>query len=84
MLDLGLATAAPGVRAALLVVGDEVRLQQIIGNLMSNALTHTPDGTRDRRADQVGQPGRGPGRSAATTTAGLARIRTRPGSAVTP
>jgi two-component system, OmpR family, sensor kinase len=31
--------------AAMLVVGDEVRLRQVIGNLMSNALTHTPDGT---------------------------------------
>jgi two-component system OmpR family sensor kinase len=31
--------------AALLVVGDEVRLRQVIGNLMSNALSHTPDGT---------------------------------------
>ena len=30
---------------ALLVIGDEVRLRQVIGNLMSNALTHTPDGT---------------------------------------
>jgi two-component system OmpR family sensor kinase len=31
--------------AALLVLGDEVRLRQVIGNLMSNALLHTPDGT---------------------------------------
>jgi two-component system, OmpR family, sensor kinase len=31
--------------AAFLVLGDEVRLRQVIGNLMSNALTHTPDGT---------------------------------------
>jgi len=30
---------------ALLVLGDEVRLRQVIGNLMSNALSHTPDGT---------------------------------------
>ena len=34
-----------GAGAALLVIGDEVRLRQVIGNLMSNALTHTPDGT---------------------------------------
>jgi two-component system, OmpR family, sensor kinase len=31
--------------AAFLVTGDETRLRQVIGNLMSNALTHTPDGT---------------------------------------
>jgi two-component system OmpR family sensor kinase len=31
--------------AAFLVIGDEQRLRQVIGNLMSNALTHTPDGT---------------------------------------
>jgi two-component system OmpR family sensor kinase len=30
--------------AAFLVIGDEQRLRQVIGNLMSNALTHTPDG----------------------------------------
>ncbi len=31
--------------AAFLVVGDEPRLRQVIGNLMSNARTHTPEGT---------------------------------------
>jgi two-component system, OmpR family, sensor kinase len=39
---IGLAVQ-PG--AAFLVIGDEARLRQVIGNLMSNALTHTPDGT---------------------------------------
>jgi two-component system, OmpR family, sensor kinase len=34
-----------GGDTALIVLGDEVRLRQVIGNLMSNALTHTPDGT---------------------------------------
>jgi two-component system, OmpR family, sensor kinase len=34
-----------GTGAAFLVLGDEPRLRQVIGNLMSNALTHTPDGT---------------------------------------
>ena len=34
-----------GSGAALLVKGDEVRLRQVIGNLMSNALSHTPAGT---------------------------------------
>ena len=31
--------------AAFLVIGDEPRLRQVIGNLMSNARTHTPEGT---------------------------------------
>jgi two-component system OmpR family sensor kinase len=34
-----------GSGAAFLVLGDEVRLRQVIGNLMNNALIHTPDGT---------------------------------------
>jgi two-component system OmpR family sensor kinase len=35
---------APG--AAFIVNGDEPRLRQVIGNLVNNALTHTPSGTR--------------------------------------
>jgi two-component system, OmpR family, sensor kinase len=34
-----------GSGGAFLVLGDEAQLRQIIGNLVSNALTHTPDGT---------------------------------------
>jgi signal transduction histidine kinase len=34
-----------GSPEAALVIGDEVGLRQVVGNLMSNAMTHTPDGT---------------------------------------
>ena len=30
---------------AALVIGDEVGLRQVVGNLMNNAIAHTPDGT---------------------------------------
>jgi two-component system OmpR family sensor kinase len=50
-----------GAGAALLVLGDEVRLRQVIGNLMSNALAHTPDGTpidvRIRSGSRTEAPG---------------------------
>ena len=50
-------TVEPG--AAFLVLGDEPRLRQVIGNLMSNALTHTPDG-HPGRVRQLRRWTRGP------------------------
>lgn len=59
---------APG---ALTVPGDEGRLRQVLGNLLSNALTHTPAGTpvtvRVRSAEGVAEievSDRGPGLTA--------------------
>jgi two-component system, OmpR family, sensor kinase len=66
-----------GSGAALLVIGDEVRLRQVIGNLMSNALSHTPDGTPidvlirsgnlDEAPPPVVEPGEGETSTAATS-----------------
>ncbi|MFY9891279.1 MAG: HAMP domain-containing sensor histidine kinase, partial [Streptosporangiaceae bacterium] len=49
---------------ALLVIGDEVRLRQVIGNLMSNALTHTPDGTPIDVLIRSGNPDEAPAATA--------------------
>ena len=48
-----------GAGAALLVMGDEVRLRQVIGNLMSNALAHTPDTSPIDVRIRSGSPGEG-------------------------
>ena len=45
--------------AASLVIGDEPRLRQVIGNLMSNALNHTPDGVADRESPSARERSRG-------------------------
>jgi two-component system OmpR family sensor kinase len=70
-----------GAGAALLVNGDEVRLRQVIGNLMSNALAHTPDGTP---IDVRIRSGSLAEIQAATASAGLAPAGTTAASAVPP
>jgi two-component system OmpR family sensor kinase len=60
-------SVAPG--AAFIVDGDEQRLRQVIGNLVNNALTHTPPGTPVRvkiasgtLAPPAGEPANGRGK----------------------
>jgi len=66
-----------GSGAALLVLGDETRLRQVIGNLMSNALVHTPARTPVEvriRSGSLDEGGNAEGRSAeqASTAPGTA------------
>jgi two-component system OmpR family sensor kinase len=58
---------------APLVTGDEVGLRQVVGNLMSNAMMHTPDGTPIEltiRSGTIGNGNRPDAAEAATTPRG--------------
>ncbi len=54
-----------GTTDAPLVTGDEVGLRQVVSNLMSNAMTHTPDGTPIEITIKSGALGNGHGPDAA-------------------
>jgi two-component system OmpR family sensor kinase len=51
------------------VPGDEVRLRQVIGNLMSNAITHTPDGSPVEVTIRAGTLDPAPGNSSGNGSA---------------
>jgi len=59
-------TLTVGSPDAALVIGDEAGLRQVVGNLMSNAMMHTPKGTSIDITIKVGQlpAGRAPGAAA--------------------
>nr|BFE84001.1 hypothetical protein GCM10020093_066020 [Planobispora longispora] len=79
--------------AALIVSGDEVRLRQVVGNLMSNALTHTPEGTSVRislrgrggaAVIEVADEGRASPPSSASASSSGSTAPTPPAAAPTP
>jgi two-component system OmpR family sensor kinase len=72
-----------GSGAALLVIGDEVRLRQVVGNLVNNAVTHTPEGSPIEVRVRSGSLDEWRGRPAGDGNA-LAVARAVPGSAPAP
>jgi two-component system, OmpR family, sensor kinase len=89
-----------GSGGPFIVLGDEARLRQVIGNLMTNALTHTPDRTpvevrlRTCRAERGAAPESeaaagsqdlsGPGRTARNNGAALPGAAARNDGATSP
>lgn len=59
-------TVAPGT--AFLIEGDESRLRQVLANLVNNAITHTPAGTRIRVKISRGTLDAGPGAAGAAAS----------------
>jgi two-component system, OmpR family, sensor kinase len=74
---------AVGSGAALLVIGDEVRLRQVVGNLVNNAVTHTPEGSPIEVMVRSGSLDEWRGRPAGGGNA-LAVARAVPGSVPAP
>ena len=72
-----------GAGAALLVLGDETRLRQVIGNLMSNALGHTPEGTPVDVRIRSGRLDEGPGWAGPAAPAAVLEV-TDQGPGLTP
>ena len=75
---------AVGSGAALLVIGDEVRLRQVIANLVNNALTHTPEGSPIEVLVRSGSLDEWRTRPAAHDGSALAVARAVPGSVPAP
>jgi two-component system, OmpR family, sensor kinase len=70
--NIGLTVGSPD---AALVLGDEVGLRQVVGNLVSNAITHTPAGSAIDITIRVGQLSNGRATADPTDPAVILEVR---------